>query len=208
MVGFAKLGWLRRPYCVGLQCECRGVPLTTACSSPQGFEGLTQRIAEHQAEREARAAAVRAEEEERRLKECSFAPDINRSRVEAKVRGWRGWTGCASLEKCGMCHVSLCASRHSMGLDATFRPPASNSAWTNPPHTSHLAPSSPSMPQGPVVVRGLDRHLELRQLAERQRVEAEARAARVFHANPRAKQGATVPQPFQLRGHALLEVRR
>ncbi|KAI7837508.1 hypothetical protein COHA_008644 [Chlorella ohadii] len=118
--------------------------LSIAGAAKQGFEGLTQRIAEYQAEREARAAAVRADEEERRLKECSFAPDINRSRVEAK---------------------------------------------------------------GPVVVRGLDRHLELRQLAERQRVEAEARAARVFHANPRAKQGATVPQPFQLRGHALLEAK-
>lgn len=57
-----------------------------------------------------------------------------------------------------------------------------------------------------MVVRGLDRVLELKQLAERQRVEAAERAARVFHANPRAKQGATVPRPFQLAGHALLEV--
>lgn len=58
-----------------------------------------------------------------------------------------------------------------------------------------------------MVVRGLGRHLELRQLAERQRAEAEERAARVFHARPRAQQGATVPQPFQLAGHALLEVK-
>lgn len=57
-----------------------------------------------------------------------------------------------------------------------------------------------------MVVRGLDRVLELKQLAERQRAEAAERAARVFHANPQPKQGATVPKPFQLAGHALLEV--
>ncbi|PRW56897.1 hypothetical protein C2E21_4317 [Chlorella sorokiniana] len=118
--------------------------LSIAGAAKQGFEGLTQRIAEYQAERDARAAAARAEEEEQRLRECSFAPDINRTRVQAK---------------------------------------------------------------GPVLVRGLDRHLELRQLADRRRAEADARAARVFHANPRTKQGATVPQPFQLRGHALLEAK-
>lgn len=53
----------------------------------QGFEGLTQRISEYQAEREARAAAAKAEEEAKKLKECSFAPDINRQRVQAKVGG-------------------------------------------------------------------------------------------------------------------------
>lgn len=58
-----------------------------------------------------------------------------------------------------------------------------------------------------MVVRGLDRHLELKQLAERQRAEAEERAARVFHERPRAQQGATVPRPFQLAGHALLEAK-
>lgn len=60
---------------------------TSACQPPpgQGFEGLTQRISDYQAEKAARAAAVKAEEEEARLRECSFAPDINRRRVEAKV---------------------------------------------------------------------------------------------------------------------------
>lgn len=58
-----------------------------------------------------------------------------------------------------------------------------------------------------MVVRGLDRYLELKQIAERQKADAEERAAKVFHQRPQAKQGATVPQPFQLAGHALLEVR-
>lgn len=58
-----------------------------------------------------------------------------------------------------------------------------------------------------MVVRGLERHLELRALAERQRVEAEERAAKVFLANPRGQQGATVPRPFQLAGNALLEAK-
>lgn len=58
-----------------------------------------------------------------------------------------------------------------------------------------------------MLVRGLDRYLELKQLAERQRAEADERAAKVFHERPRAKQGATVPQPFQLAGHALLEAK-
>lgn len=152
----------------------------------QGFEGLTQRIADYQAEREARAAAVRAEEEEKRLKECSFAPDINRGRVQAKVR--RAWRSRVRGMCCMRCFGPSDAKRRCM---PTVCPPV----------------RPPPLWQGPVVVRGLDRHLELRQLAERQRAAAEARAARVFHANPRAKQGATVPQPFQLRGHALLEVR-
>lgn len=56
------------------------------------------------------------------------------------------------------------------------------------------------------MVRGLERVLELKQLAERQKAEAQERAAKVFGQNPRAKQGATVPRPFQLAGHALLEV--
>lgn len=58
----------------------------------QGYEGLTQRIANLQAEKEARAATVRFEEESARLRECTFAPDINRRRVEAKVGYW-GTTG-------------------------------------------------------------------------------------------------------------------
>lgn len=59
-----------------------------------------------------------------------------------------------------------------------------------------------------MVVRGLERVLELKQLAEKQRAEAEERAAKVFNQNPRGKQGVTVPKPFQLAGHALLEVRQ
>ena len=56
----------------------------------QGFEGLTQRISDYQAQREEVAAAVKAEEAARQLQECSFAPDINRRRVEAKVGGREG----------------------------------------------------------------------------------------------------------------------
>ena len=51
----------------------------------QGFAGLTQRISEYQAEREARAAEARAAEAQRQLAQCSFAPAINRQRVVATV---------------------------------------------------------------------------------------------------------------------------
>lgn len=72
-------------------CQCHVVKLRPAPSLHlQGFEGLTQRIADYQAEKEARAAAVRAEEEARRLRECSFAPEINRQRVQAKVSALPG----------------------------------------------------------------------------------------------------------------------
>jgi hypothetical protein len=54
----------------------------------------------------------------------------------------------------------------------------------------------------------LERYLELKQLADRQKAEAEERAARVFNLNPRGQLGATVPQPFKLAGSALLEVRQ
>lgn len=62
------------------------VPQALPRCTLQGFEGLTQRIADYQAERDARAAAVREAEEERKLRECTFAPDISRRRVQAKVR--------------------------------------------------------------------------------------------------------------------------
>jgi hypothetical protein len=63
--------------------------------------------------------------------------------------------------------------------------------------------------QGPVVVRGMERYLELKQLAERQKREAEERAAQVFNVNPRAPAaGRTVPQPFKLAGLSRLEVGR
>lgn len=75
------------------------------------------------------------------------------------------------------------------------------------PVKSHGISANAPRLQGPVVVRGLERYLELKQLAERQKVEAEERAAKVFLTNPCGKQGTTVPQPFQLAGHALLEVR-
>jgi len=82
------------------QLHCCPLPRPTCCPifdlTPgpafhlQGFEGLTQRIADYQAEKEARAAAVKAEEEARRLRECSFSPEINRQRVQAKVGGCAG----------------------------------------------------------------------------------------------------------------------
>jgi hypothetical protein len=56
----------------------------------QGFEGLNQRISDYQLQREERAAAIKADDAARQLQECSFAPDINRRRVEARV-GWSGW---------------------------------------------------------------------------------------------------------------------
>ena len=83
----------------------RLLPLAVLPLCSQGFEGLTQRITDYQAEREARAAAVRAEEEEKRLKECSFAPDINRGRVQAKVR--RSW----GAEACGWRPALLACER-------------------------------------------------------------------------------------------------
>lgn len=71
-----------------ISCASRALPSPRA--SGQGFDGLTERIADYQAEREAWAAAARAEEEAKRLRECSFAPAINRRRVEGKVGGGGG----------------------------------------------------------------------------------------------------------------------
>lgn len=82
---------LKAPWCAAHRLLAQPGPLTVTHRCLQGFEGLTQCIAEYQAEREARAAAARAEEEEARLRECSFAPDINRGpRVQAKVGGRLG----------------------------------------------------------------------------------------------------------------------
>jgi hypothetical protein len=51
----------------------------------QGFEGLTERIAEYQAQKDARAAAAKAEQQATQLAACSFAPSVNQMRVFAKV---------------------------------------------------------------------------------------------------------------------------
>jgi hypothetical protein len=60
-----------------------------------------------------------------------------------------------------------------------------------------------------VVVRGLDRVLEMKQRAVQMRREAEAHAAKVFRLNPKAPAHPyTVPKPFSLAGVALAEARR
>lgn len=56
--------------------------------SAQGFDTILERIQDYQAEREAKAAKAKDDAERRQLQECSFAPEINRQAVQAKVR-WR-----------------------------------------------------------------------------------------------------------------------
>jgi len=52
---------------------------------------------------------------------------------------------------------------------------------------------------GPVIVRGLGRHLELKEMAKKKEEERLAREEEIFKTNPReAKGGYTVPQPFNL----------
>lgn len=56
------------------------------------------------------------------------------------------------------------------------------------------------MPQGPVEVAGLDRFLEMKALAERQRAELQIRAEKAFLLRPSSPRhrGPTVPRPFNL----------
>lgn len=129
--------------------------IAVAAASGAGLEGLSNRIIEHQTQREARAAAARAEREAAELAECSFSPSINRRPSSAGELGRQ---------------------------------------------------------QHAVVVPGLERFMELKALAERQRREAEERAAKVFHQNPAGgalAEGrlATVPRPFKLEGQAALDAR-
>lgn len=58
----------------------------------QDPESILDRIQDYQAEKEAKAARAKEEEERRQLQECSFAPQINRQPVKAKVCvcGWAG----------------------------------------------------------------------------------------------------------------------
>ena len=53
----------------------------------QGFDNILDRINDYQAEKEAKAAKAKEETERRQLQECSFAPEINRQPVKAKVCG-------------------------------------------------------------------------------------------------------------------------
>ena len=129
-------------------------PLSIAQAARQGFESLMPRIADYQADREARAAAARQAREAQQLAECTFSPSINRGQAGGK---------------------------------------------------------GPTAAQ-PVVVPGLERFLELKQLADEQKRAQEERAARVFNQNPAGgalAQGrrATVPKPFKLAGQAALEAK-
>ena len=55
----------------------------------------------------------------------------------------------------------------------------------------------------PIIVRGLGRHLELREMAKRQEEEAAQREAEVFKLQPSPNvSGYTVPEPFKLSGTA------
>ncbi|GAB4819424.1 hypothetical protein N2152v2_006470 [Parachlorella kessleri] len=129
----------------GYEYEPAPQPKARLAIAGQGFENLVDRIHEYQAEKEAKAARVKEEEERRQLRECSFVPEINKQPVKAK---------------------------------------------------------------GPVVVRGMERYLELKQLAEKQKREAEERASQVFNLNPQGPPaGRTVPRPFKLTGLARLEQR-
>jgi hypothetical protein len=58
------------------------------CSSKlnlQGFDTILERINDYQAEKEAKASRAKEEAERKQLQECSFAPEINRQPVKAKV---------------------------------------------------------------------------------------------------------------------------
>ena len=152
--------------------------LSIAEVARQGYEGLTEQIQEQAREREARAAAAREEEEARRMRECTFAPEVMRHRPpQPQVRH------------------ALAPARASRCLCIEVPP-------------SYCLAGRAA--QGPVVVKGLDRHLELRQLADRRQVEAAERAARVFLEHPRTTSPghrATVPRPFKLEGQQQLEAR-
>lgn len=72
------------------------------------------------------------------------------------------------------------------------------SECTFQPAVKRTSPST--FQRGPVVVRGLGRHLELSELRRRQHAEFQEKAQRVFHANPQPpSSGRTIPSPFHLR---------
>ena len=66
------------------------------------------------------------------------------------------------------------------------------------PNVSLIKQAVPE-PDGPVIVRGLGRHLELKEMAKKKEEEKAAREEEVFKTQPRvATAGYTVPQPFHL----------
>eukprot|EP00887_Chlorella_sp_A99_P007842 scaffold20.g7842.t1 len=181
-----------------------------------GVEGLAS------AERQrARLKELRAAEEARRLADCTFQPDTSKPRVlgyyaeyeppapaaplsiaEAARQGFEGLTERIAgyrAEREARAAEARRAAEAAQLSECTFSPAI------NRGRSAARAPSA-------VVVPGLNRFLELKQLAERQRTEQEERAARVFNASPAGgalAQGhrVTVPRPFRLAGQALLEAK-
>eukprot|EP00884_Botryococcus_braunii_P022995 jgi/Botrbrau1/937/Bobra.0167s0048.1 len=154
--------------------------------------------------RAAREAAVR-EAEERLARECTFKPNIQKP----------GWPGegrqpvvpTAPLTLHGRAPETLSrhidkykAARQAQLAEERERLAAEEMAeCTFTPAINHAVPEI----QGPVVVRGLDRHLELREMARQKEEEQRAREARVFIACPSTPVFShTVPQPFVLQTEA------
>lgn len=148
--------------------------------------------------------------EEQRKRDCTFAPDTSKPKVmgyygeyELPVPNAKVSIAAALKEGPDALAKRLAEQRHQRErraeelkaqqevkelADCTFAP--------------NTVKPAVSQPRGPVVVRGMDRFLETKLRAERQQLEAEERAAKVFHLRPKCPRGVTIPQPFNLAGEA------
>ncbi|EFN55803.1 hypothetical protein CHLNCDRAFT_52023 [Chlorella variabilis] len=187
-----------------------------ACTfRPDTGNAVMERYERMAGEEAARMAARRAAKEAEVYGGMQFRPQLNPRSVALAPTGSGGVHGLASVADRQRQRLAELRQEEEerQRSQCTFQPDTSKPRVKgyydeyHPPKAHAPISIAHAAKQGPVVVRGLERYLELKQLAERQKVEAEERAAKVFLTNPCGKQGTTVPQPFQLAGHALLEAK-
>jgi len=165
-------------------------------------------------ERERRAAQRRAETEARALQDCTFFPNTSKPSVMGYYDEYEPPKPAAPLS------VSLVAASEGgiQGLPRRIEERRrQKEKWADAMRATRerremaectFAPDTKKAPvaisESPVPVRGMDRFIEVRKMAEKQQAELQARAAKVFMLQPRSpvRLGPTVPKPFKLASEA------
>ncbi|GFR49740.1 hypothetical protein Agub_g11897 [Astrephomene gubernaculifera] len=149
-------------------------------------------------DRQVKLERLAAAAEAQRAAECTFQPAIN-ARSASMGRQRRSSMILTSVD----CHEQANKLRSSILLEArAMREHEELKECTFTPAINRTVPKH----SGDVTVQGMDRHLELKELARRKREADEARKAEVWHLRPKSpgpRVGVTVPQPFSFEKRVL-----
>ncbi|KAK9851532.1 hypothetical protein WJX84_008453 [Apatococcus fuscideae] len=151
-------------------------------------------------------AEAAAEIEAQRQQECTFAPDVRKAGSGRKRRNSMPATSASpnrvshrSQDSKAMLHKIEAWRKEKQDRLEEARNLREYEELLDCTFTPSIAPAAPP-PKGPIVIPGLDRHLELQDLAKRQAQDLQQRQAKAFKLNPQPGPFlATVPAPFRFK---------